>query len=273
MKEIKIILLFMKLRLRALALYPTGFVLDIVKEYVNVGIWIFVALFISKSSPTLEQALTNYVGYVFIGVIIFQNADKLIKQPFTALSKAFWEKRLEVYNTSPFGIWGLVIGEFLFTFIFNGLIQISILFALARFIKLPRITAGAVGIFIVYYLIFIVSIFGLSLLAASTFFTLEVKQGREPVSWTVGTLVRLFSGVYYPVTLFPVYLRWIGKIFPHYYVLNAARSLLGLGARINSTHTLIVLAAFAVVLLPAGILVFQHSIITAEKRSGMGALV
>ena len=273
MKKIKIILMFMKLKLRALMLYPTGFVLDIVKEYVNVGIWIFVALFIEKTSLTVQQALTNYVGYVFIGVIIFQNADKLIKQPFTALSKAFWEKRLEVYDTSPFGLWGLVIGEFLFTFIFNGLIQISILILLARFIKLPNVTIGAIGLFIVYYLLFVASIFGLSLISASTFFTLEVKKGREPVSWTVGTLVRLFSGVYYPITLFPAYIRWLGKIFPHYYILNAARSLLSLGLKVSVFNTLTVLAIFAVVLMPLGVFMFQRSIETAEKRSGMSALV
>jgi ABC-2 type transport system permease protein len=273
MKKLKVILMFMKLRFRALMLYPAGFVLDIVKEYVNVGIWIFVALFIEKSSLTVQQALTNYIGYVFIGVIIFQNADKLIKQPFTALSKAFWEKRLEVYNTSPFGIWGLVIGEFIFTFIFNGLIQISILLLLSRLMKLNRITAGNVGMFLLYYMLFIISIFGLSLIAASTFFTLEVKQGREPVSWSVGTLVRLFSGVYYPITLFPVYLRWIGKVFPHYYMLNAARSLLGLGQKINNTYILTVLSLFAIALLFAGIRIFQHSLVTAEKRSGMSALV
>ena len=273
MKKIKIILMFMKLKLRALMLYPTGFVLDIVKEYVNVGIWIFVALFIEKSSLTVQQALTNYVGYVFIGVIIFQNADKLIKQPFTALSKAFWEKRLEVYNTSPFGLWGLVIGEFLFTFIFNGLIQISILILLARFIKLPNVTIGAIGMFIVYYLLFVASIFGLSLISASTFFTLEVKKGREPVSWTVGTLVRLFSGVYYPLTLFPAYIRWVGKIFPHYYILNAARSLLSLGSKVGVFNTLTVLVIFAVILMPLGVFMFQRSIETAEKRSGMSALV
>ena len=254
-------------------LYPTGLILDIVREYVNIGIWLFVALFVKSVSVSVQQTFTNYVGYVFIGVLIFQNADKLIKQPFLSLSKAFWEKRLEIYNTSPFGIWGLVIGEFLFTFIFNGLIQFSILLLLANFVKLPFISLKTVLIFALDYLIFVVGIFGLSLLSASTFFTLEVKQGREPVSWTVGTLVRLFSGVYYPITLFPVYLRWIGKLFPHYYILGVARSLLGLSATVNYKDTFIILLAFAVILLFLGILVFKKSVLVAEKRSGMSVLV
>ncbi len=273
MKNIKIILMFMKLKLRAMLLYPTGLILDIVKEYVNVGIWLFVALFIEKSSVSVQQTLTNYVGYVFIGVIIFQNADKLIKQPFAAISKAFWEKRLEVYNTSPFGIWGLVVGEFIFAFIFNGLIQISIILALAHFVKLPGVSFKNISVFILFYLLFIVSIFGLSLISASTFFTLEVKKGREPVSWTVGTLVRLFSGVYYPVTLFPVWLRWIGKIFPHYYILNSSRYLIGAGSKINNFNIFIILLLFALFLLPLGIVVFNRSMAVAEKRSGMSTLV
>ena len=273
MKNLKIILLFMKLRLRSMLLYPTGLVLDIVREYVNIGIWLFVALFVNKVSLSVQQTFTNYVGYVFIGVLVFQNADKLIKQPFLSLSKAFWEKRLEIYNTSPFGIWGLVIGEFLFMFIFNGLIQLSILFLLMNFVKLPPISLKVALIFLIDYLMFVAGIFGLSLLSASTFFTLEVKQGREPVSWTVGTLVRLFSGVYYPLTLFPYYLRWIGKVFPHYYILGVARSLLGLSRAVDYRFTFVVLLIFAIVLLFLGILVFKKSILVAERRSGMSVLV
>jgi ABC-2 type transport system permease protein len=271
--KLKVILMFMKLRLRAMLLYPTGLVLDIIREYVNVGIWLFVALFIRSVSVSVQQAFTNYVGYVFIGVIIFQNADKLVKQPFLSLSKAFWEKRLEVYNTSPFGIWGLVIGEFLFTFLFNGLIQVSIVLLLAKFVKLPFVSLKSVIIFFADYIVFIGSIFGLSLLSASTFFTLEVKQGREPVSWTVGTLVRLFSGVYYPITLFPIYLRWIGKIFPHYYMFNAARAMLGLSVPVNQLSMFVVLSIFAFFLIFIGIFAFRRAIVIAEKRSGMSVLV
>lgn len=273
MNRIKSVFSFMKLRFRASLLYPTGFVTDIIREYVNVGIWLFVALFVQKTSSSVKGAIGNYVGYMLIGVIIFQNADKLMKEPFNTLSKAFWEKRLEVYDTSDFGVFALVSGNFLYTFLFNGLIQISILLLVWPLLKAPAIEFSKLISFIIIYLLFITAIFGISLIGASTFFFLEVKQGREPVSWSVSTLVRLFSGVYYPLTLFPVYMRWIGKIFPHYYMISTVRSAIGLASGISLRNAGIIMFLFAAILLPLGIALFRKAVIFAEKRSGMSALV
>ncbi len=273
MKNVKMILSFMKLKFRASLLYPAGFITDIIREYVNVAIWLFVALFVQNASVSVRSIINNYVGYMLVGVIVFQNADKLMKAPFNALSKAFWEKRLEVYDTSNFGVFALVIGDFIYTFIFNGLIQISILLVVWPLIKAPAIGEWKILSVLLLYGLFIVSIFGISLIGASTFFFLEVKQGREPVSWSVSTLVRLFSGVYYPLALFPIYMRWIGKIFPHYYMIFAMRSITGLSCKVNLVNVGIILLLFAVVLLPFGIFIFKKAITFAEKRSGMSALV
>jgi len=274
MRFLRVAFSFVKLQLRALAQYPMGFVMEIVKEYVNVGIWLFVALFIQKSATfNMQSFSTNYVGFVVIGVIIFQNAEQLIKEPFNALSQSFWEKKLEVYQTSPFGIWGLVSGRFLFTFLFNGIIQLSILFFTVFFLKIKLPNYTDILILALLYILFIISIFGLSLLGASTFFFLEVKQGREPVSWSINTLVRLFSGVYYPVTIFPIYIRWIGKLFPHYYIFNVARALLGIGRRVNIPFIALILLLFAIVFLFSGIFSLNRAINFAEKRSGMSVLV
>ena len=274
MKFLKIVFSFIRLRFRAFALYPMGFIIEIARGYVNVGIWFFIALFIQKStSLNLQSISVNYVGYVVIGVIIFQNAEQLIKEPFNALSQSFWEKKLEIYQTSPLGIWGLVSGRFLFTFFFNGAIQFSIILITIPLLKIQIPGALNVFVFLLLYLLFIVSIFGLSLLGASTFFFLEVKQGREPISWSVNTMVRLFSGVYYPITIFPRYIRWIGKLFPHYYIMSAARSLLAIGKTANIPLITTVLLFFAIIFFFTGIFSLKRAINFAEKRSGMSALV
>ena len=51
---------------------------------------------------------------------------------------------------------------------------------------------------LLFYLVFVLTCFGIGLIGASNFFTLEVKQGREPVTWAVERLARIFSGVYTP---------------------------------------------------------------------------
>jgi ABC-2 type transport system permease protein len=68
---------------------------------------------------------------------------------------------------------------------------------------------------VLFYLVFVLPCFGIGLTGASNFFTLEVKQGAEPLTWLMNVLARIFSGVYYPITILPVALQGVGWLLPH----------------------------------------------------------
>ena len=84
---------------------------------------------------------------------------------------------------------------------------------------------------------------------ASNFFTLEVKQGSELLTWLVNLLARIFSGVYYPVTILPAALKGIEWILPHTYALDGIRRVMINSSGFDDPATLksfLILLLFAV---------------------------
>jgi ABC-2 type transport system permease protein len=128
------------------------------------------------------------------------------------------------------------------------------------------------GLALLAYLLFIAAVFGIGLIGSSLFFLLEVKQGREPVSWLVDYTVRITAGVYIPVAALPVWVRGLGYLLPHTYALRTIRSALLPGGGAPGSD-LVVLALFAVVTLFLGATAVQKAIRHAERQGGVGVVV
>ena len=104
----------------------------------------------------------------------------------------------------------------------------------------------------------ILLIFGLSLLVvvAIGLFAAAVQvhtQRGGAVLWLLGSLLWLLTGVAFPVSVLPAWLRAVAALIPLKYSLHALRLALLQGASFsNVRHDALILAAFAVVLFPAG---------------------
>ena len=110
----------------------------------------------------------------------------------------------------------------------------------------------------------------------SNFVTLEVKQGREPVTWAVDVLARIFSGVYTPLTVLPASIRWITWSLPHTYALRGIRQVMINGAGFGDGDTLVmfaILLAFCAASLAAGIVMLNKALARAERGNGLGMVV
>jgi len=96
--------------------------------------------------------------------------------------------------------------------------------------------------------------------------------------WSVGEAVAaglyLFTGAIFPLDILPVWLRWIGFLFPVTYWLEAARrALLGQGAEgfktfagISSLALIAILAGFSVALLVGSTYFYRWAMRTAKKK-------
>ncbi len=88
---------FAWLEFKALRYYPLSGFLQVIRSFVSVGIWFFVALFLQDyASVSLDEYGGDFVAYVVVGVLFFQNTSAMLSLPFQSLSTAFWDKRLEV---------------------------------------------------------------------------------------------------------------------------------------------------------------------------------
>lgn len=277
MKKLRAIFSFAWIEFKALKYYPSNLVLEVVKGYVTIFVWFFIAYFIQGfSSDTFKEFGGSYVSYVVFGVIFFQSSQAFLLTPFKSLSTAFWEKRLEIYATPSDGIQTYIYGEMLWNFLLKTLTMLLFLFTFIFIVKVDLIFPYFfINLTIVYLLLTCFS-FGAGLIGASNFFFLEVKQGREPFTWTLGVLTQLFSGLYYPISLFPESVKWVSYILPQSYAFDAIRRIAINGTNFFNRDVAIdvtMLSVFAVCSLIIGLKLFKMALSKAEKTTGFSSLV
>lgn len=105
-------------------------------------------------------------------------------------------------------------------------------------------------------------IFSIVIAVAIGIITAAIQLGTHKgsaVMWLFGSVAWLMSGTMFPVTVLPKPLLWIAKLIPITHCLNALRfSLLSGGTLQNVGREIAILAAFSIVLLPAGLLIFSY---------------
>lgn len=268
---------FAKLEYRALRFYPSNFFLAVVRSFVTAGMWFFVSLFLKDyAAASLENYGGDFVSYMVIGVVFFQNASAILTLPFESLNAAFWDKRLEVYNSSYYGIWAFISGRFLWSFFYQLVIQAAVLIVAVVAVGV-KVNAG-MPLFplIAFYLCFIFTCLGFGLIGASNFFTLEVKQGREPFTWLADILARIFSGIYYPLTILPIGIQFISRLIPHTYAMEGLRLVMLSGQGFENTvvrNNLLVILGFAVLSMLAGVATLHRALDKAHNGNGVGIVV
>ena len=274
---LKSALSFSRLEYLAMRFYPSSFILTIVQSFVTTGMWFFVSIFLKDyADKSLESYGGGFVSYMVIGVVFFQNAATIMTLPYQSISTAFWDKRLEVYNSSSYGIWAFISGRFIWTFLYQLIIQVGVL-TFAVLIVGVNINANIPVIpLIAFYLCFVFTCFGFGLIGASNFFNLEVKQGREPFTWLVDVLARIFSGIYYPLAVLPIGIQFVSRIIPHTYALEGIRLVMLSGCGFENSivrSNLLVMLGFAVFSMLFGIFALQKALDKAYKGNGVGMVV
>ena len=265
---------FAWLELKALRFYPVNGLLQVVQSFVSVGIWFFVSLFLrTYAAPSLAQYGGDFVAYMVIGVLFFQNTGAMMTLPLESLSTAYWDRRLEVYHSRRYGLWAFITGRFIWLFCYNALILAVILAVALGVAGVHMDRAAPILPAVSFYVVFVLTCLGIGLIGASTFFFLEVKQGRDPVTWLVDVLAQIFSGVYYPLSILPPSVHWIAGLIPHTYALRGIRLVMINGSGFGSADTrqaFLILLGFCAVSLAAGIGLFNRALAKAERTNGIG---
>ncbi len=268
---------FAKLEYRALRFYPSSFVLAVIQSFVAAGMWFFVSLFLQDyAASSLVEYGGDFVSYMIIGVVFFQNSSAILTLPFQSINTAFWDKRLEVYNSFSYGIWTFLTGRFIWTFFYQLIIQSGVLVAAVIFAGVRINTAIPLLPLVMFYLCFIFTCLGFGLIGASNFFNLEVKQGREPFTWLIDVLARIFSGIYYPLAILPIGIRFISRIIPHTYAMEGIRLVMLEGHGFENSivqKDMLIMIFFALGSMTLGVYLLNHAIVRASKGNGVGIVV
>lgn len=263
------------LEYRNLRYYPSNLVLAGAQELTAVGVWYFTAQFLDAgASASVTQYGGNYLAYVVVGVLLNQICLAALNGPFTTISDAFWDKRLETYRLSIHGIWANVLGRMGWAVGFSLALQGAALVVLLLVGGLGLRTDINLPLVFLVSLLLVAANAGLGVAGASLFFLLEVKSGQDPITWAYRYLVMLVSGLYVPLTILPGWLRAIGGVLPQTYGLAAIRALVLTGADAGLVWgSLIGLLITSAVAIAAGYGMLAWALRRAERRGGIGVVV
>ena len=262
---------------RNLRYYPSNLALAGAQELTAIGVWYFVGRFLNDSaSQAVRQYGANYLAYVVVGVLLNQVCLAALNGPFTTISDAFWDKRLETYRLSIHGIWANVIGRLGWDVLFSTVLQCAALALLLLFGGV-RLHAGVnMPLVIGVSLLLALTNAGIGIAGASLFFLLEVKSGQDPITWAYRYLVMLASGLYVPLAVLPGWLRWVSGVLPQTYGLAAMRDLVLTGAEWQSASlwgALVPLLFATAICVAAGYGLLTLALRRAERGGGIGVVV
>ena len=265
------------LEYRNLRYYPSNLVLAGIQELTAVGVWYFVGRFLNAgASQAVQQYGANYLAYVVIGVLLNQVCLAALNGPFTTISEAFWDKRLETYRLSVHGIWANLIGRLGWQVLFSTCLQMLVLLGILLIGGVSIQASINWPLVLCAFLLLVLSNAGLGVAGASLFFLLEVKSGQDPITWAYRYLVMLASGLYVPLTVLPGWLRNLSGILPQTYGLSAVRVLVLTGVPWNAPvvwENLLPLALATLLTLGAGYVMLSVALRRAERGGGIGVVV
>lgn len=265
----------MWLAYRNLRYYPSNLVLAGAQELTAVGVWYFTARFLDAgASASVAQYGGNYLAYVVVGVLLNQVCLAALNGPFTTISDAFWDKRLETYRLSVHGIWANLLGRLGWDVGFSLALQgMALVVALLVGGLSLRADIDVPLVFLVCLLLIAANV-GLGVAGGSLFFLLEVKSGQDPITWAYRYLVLLVSGLYVPLTILPGWVRAIGSALPQTYGFAAVRALTLTGAdpRLIGGGILGLLVS-SLLACASGYVMLSWALRRAERRGGIGVVV
>jgi len=206
----------------------------------------------SGQNPYLQPFGGDYMSFLIIG-ILFQN---FIFFALTSFSGAIREEQqmgtLEQMLMSdtplPLILVYAALWSFTWTCITTGVMLLVSVAVFGVNLKVSFLASGLVLI------LSILSVSGIGMISAGI--VMVVKKG-DPVTWLVGSLTGLLSGVFYPVAVLPDFLQNFSNLLPMTHALTALRlTLLNSASFSEIGYEIAILVLFCLFTLPLGLGIF-----------------
>ena len=265
--EIKKVPAFIKRDFIEEASYKFSFLSNIFSIFLNLLTFFFLAkLFGSTVNPYLAQYGGNYFSFVLLGIAFFGYMTTSLYGLGSAIQRSQTTGTLEALLTTRTSISTIVVSSTLYNYIWTS---ISVLIYLALGIFLFKINIFLAGIFpaLLVLVLSIVSFSCIGILSAA--FLLIFKKG-DPITGLFVSVSFLFGGVYYPITIFPSWLKKLAFLIPLTHSLEGMRLPLLKGCTLYDIRlNVLFLFLFSAVMLPISIFVFKYAIRKAKIEGSL----
>lgn len=255
---LRVLLAFVRRELAALGGYRMAFVIRIVGFGLAVGSLLFLSRFVGAAvNPHLAAYHGNYLGFVVLGFLgtEFQQVGVSVLAQRIRMAQVMGTLEAEVATPAP--PWMVLGAPPVYEFATAALRSAAYLLGAKLLLGLDLSHVNWVSLLVAVPLI-IAAFSGLGLLAAAT--TMLVRR-LNPVAMVIGSLSFFLSGVMYPVSVLPEWLRAVGRLLPLTHALAVLRGALLVGSGLGELRSsLLALLVFAGLLAPVGAGMFAFAL-------------
>ncbi len=210
---------------------------------------------IGLSLPPSQRAKT--VVYLAIGALLWNFLSILFQEIANAVSWERWEGTIEYSFMAPIHRLTYLFGVCLYAVLYGLLRTMIVLLAIVFFFHVSIRHADWMGALLVLFGS-VLPFIGLGLMGA-VLPLISTERGAQATQIIQGVLL-LVSGVYYPVSVLPMWLRWFSYASPATYTLQASRAAILQGRSMGSVVGVsleLMLSGF--ILVPLGLWIFTSA--------------
>ncbi|GAC1321487.1 MAG: hypothetical protein NVSMB22_07120 [Chloroflexota bacterium] len=207
----------------------------------------------------------SFVLYLAVGTLTWSYMASLFNAIAESVQWERWEGTIEYTMMAPISRLTYVLGSCLFGVVY-GLARTA--FVVAALILMFHLEANSAGMLPALAIIAVgsISFVGIGIMAA-TLPLLFTEKGAQ-MTYVIEACLLLVSGVYYPVSVLPMWMQPLSHISPATYILSGIRDqLVGHGHNVPLAPTLLPLAVIGIITVPLGIWLFSWAEHYA-KRTG-----
>jgi ABC-2 type transport system permease protein len=222
-----------------------------------VGLVYFSRFVSAAANPHMAAYGGNYLGFVAIGFLAAELQTVGLQGLARRVRTAQMMGTLEAELATPAPAWMVLGAAPVYEFGTAALRSALYLWAATVLVHLELPRTNFVTLLAALPLV-LAAFIGLGLVTASS--TMLVRR-TNPVAAVFGSLSFFLSGVMYPVSILPGWLRAVGRLLPLTHVLAVLRAAFLTGASPSAVEgSLAALAIFAAVLIPAGTATFAYAL-------------
>ena len=249
---------FVRRELSALGGYRGAMFIRLFGFALAIGSILFLSRFVGASvNPHLAAYRGNYLGFVVIGLLAAEFQQVGVSVLAQRIRMAQMMGTLEAEVATPAPPWMVLGAPPVFEFAISSLRSAAYLIGAKLLLGLDLSHVDWASLLLSVPLI-VAAFSGLGLLAAAT--TMLVRR-LNPVSLIIGSLSFFLSGVMYPVTVLPGWLRQLGALLPLTHALAVLRGALLAGSPpAGLRSSLLALLLFAALLAPLGVGLFAYAL-------------
>ena len=219
----------------------------------------FIAKQLTQDGIVTGATANDLLLFLLIGTLVWAYLSAVLDDISLVVTWERWEGTIEHTLMAPVPRSAHLVGTAVFG-VLHALFRTSLIMLIALPFFAIDLSSARWGTAIVVLLVGSFSLIGLGILAGVL--PMVYPERGEQLSFMLQAVVLLVSGVYYSVETLPGWLAAVSRLSPATYLLRGVRGALIDGETLGERRVdLVVLAVFAVVLIPASIAVF-----TAAER-------